>query len=249
MARSRSRGRSKITSFGFSPGRGLAGKYDIVARLGGGWEGEVYLVRERGTGIERAAKFFFPQRNPGNRTLNLYARRLHKLRDCRILIQYHTQETVTFRKRKVAFLVSDYVRGEILADFLRRQPGRRLDAFQALHLLHALAEGIEQIHDRREYHGDIHTDNVIVRRRGLGFEVKLVDMYYWGPQRRSLIQEDVLNLVRLFYDTLGGQAHYRQQPIEVKGIVRGLRRDLILSRFRTAGELRAHLETLPWQSR
>ena len=54
-----------ISSFDFQPGRSLAKKYEVLSKLGQGWEGEVYLLRETSTGIERAAKFFFPQRAIG----------------------------------------------------------------------------------------------------------------------------------------------------------------------------------------
>lgn len=77
-----------IEEFNLEPGRTLAGKYEVVSKLGEGWEGEVYLVEELGTGIARAAKLFFPQRNPNDRTARFYARKLHKLRQCPILIQY-----------------------------------------------------------------------------------------------------------------------------------------------------------------
>ena len=43
----------RIWSFNLHCGDCLAGKYQVVTLLGAGWEGEVYLVRERGTGIER----------------------------------------------------------------------------------------------------------------------------------------------------------------------------------------------------
>ena len=45
-----------IQTFDLAPGRTLARKYEVVSRLGGGWEGEVYRIREKSTGIERAAK-------------------------------------------------------------------------------------------------------------------------------------------------------------------------------------------------
>ncbi len=241
--------KNEIRSFALEEGTRLAGKYDVVALLGRGWEGEVYLVRERGTGIERSAKLFFPQRNPQNRVLRFYAKKLHKLRSCPILIQYHTQETIQFDGRAITFLVSDYVEGELLPAFLRRQPGGRLDAFQALHLLHGLARGIESIHNQREYHGDLHAGNVIIRRRGLGFAIKLVDMYHWGPPRAANIQEDVCDLIRLFYDSVGGKARYANQPPEVKAVCCGLKRSLIQAKFRSAGELRQYLETMPWWSR
>lgn len=236
-------------SFDLQPGRILARKFEVVRRLGSGWEGEVYLVRERATGIERAAKLFFPERNPRNRTLKLYARLLHKLRECPILVSYVTQESFRYHGEDVAILISEYVDGEILDEFLARQPGRRLDVFQGLHLLHALADGVSAVHAHNDYHGDLHAANVIVKRLGLGFEVRLLDLHRWPGTRAENIQEDVLNLVRLLHEVLGGARTYAKHPPEVKGIIRGLRRGLILERFRTAGDLALHLETMPWESR
>lgn len=235
--------------YGLAPGDVLAGKYRVCGRLGAGWEGEVYLVQELGTGVERSAKIFFPRRNPGNRAVRFYAKKLHKLRDCPILIQYHTQDRVDLGGGPTTILVSEYVEGELLSAFLRRQPGRRLAPFEAMHLLHALADGIEVIHDRGEYHGDLHEDNVLVRRRGLGFELKLVDMYSWGRPSAANIREDVHDMIVLFHAAVGGRRRYAGQPPEVKAICRGLRRDLIRERFRTAGQVRQYLETLDWESR
>ncbi|MGD8560250.1 MAG: protein kinase [Gammaproteobacteria bacterium] len=236
-----------IDSFNFQPGRVLANKYEVVSKLGEGWEGEVYLVREMLTNIERAAKFFFPQRNPNNKAFKFYAQKLHKLRHCPILIQYFTQDTITYRGVPITFLVSDYIEGELLSAFLDRQKGKRLSAFQALHLLHALAKGIETIHHMREYHGDLHTDNIIISRFGLSYELKLIDMYYWGAARYENIRHDVTSLIRVFYDALGGQKHYAKQPPEIKAIVCGLKGSLILKKFKTAGQLREYIETMQWE--
>jgi len=237
----------RIKRFDFPAGTVLLHKYEILAQLGRGWEGEVYLVKETSTGIERAAKFWYPQRNRRNRATRFYAKKLHKLRHCPILIQYHTQETIEVDDVPVRFLVSEFVEGELLSRFVARQTGRRMPVFQAMHLLYALAEGIESIHNLREYHGDLHDENVIVRRHGLAFDVKLVDMYHWGPASAENIQEDVVKLVRIFYDAIGGPKHYAKQPPEAKAICCGLRRDLILSKFRTAGQLRQYLETMTWE--
>lgn len=235
-----------LETFNLAPGRSLARKYEVVARLGTGWEGEVYKIRERSTGIERAAKFFFPQRNPKNRVLTWYAKKLHKLRHCPIIIQYQTQETITFRRQPVTFLVSEYVEGELLSAFLARQPGQRLSVFQALHLLYGLAAGIESIHQLREYHGDLHSDNVIVRRYGLGFNIKLVDMFRWEMPKRENIQDDVVDMVKIFHEAVGGAPRYARLPREAKAICCGLKRSLILKKFRTAGHLRRYLETMQW---
>jgi tRNA A-37 threonylcarbamoyl transferase component Bud32 len=237
----------RISSFKLSAGTLLAGKYEVVSRLGSGWEGEVYLVRECGTRIERTVKIFFPRRNLGNRALRFYARKLHKLRHCPVVIQYHTRDTFVFNGLPVSFLVSEFVEGELLSDFLKRQSGRRLNPFQAVHLLHALAVGIELIHNVGEYHGDLHTDNVIVLRHGLGFELKLLDMFSWGSPNAENIQHDVFDLIRIFYDALGGQRWYRRQPQEVKDICKGLKRSLIAREFRSAGQLCQYLEMMEWQ--
>jgi tRNA A-37 threonylcarbamoyl transferase component Bud32 len=236
----------RIDHFDFPPGTVLAEKYQVVAQLGTGWEGEVYILRECATGIERAGKFFFPHRNPRNRVANYYARKLHKLRNCPILIQYHTQGTITYQEAPIRLLVSEYVEGELLSHFLRRQPGGRISVFQGLHLLHALARGIEAIHDLHEYHGDLHEDNVIVRRFGLSFDLKLIDFFHWGRATPENIHDDVCDLIRIFYDAIGGQKHYAKHPPEVKAICCGLKRSLILKRFRNAAQLRQHLETMQW---
>jgi len=236
----------RIEAFDLRPGRAITQKYEVVDKLGEGWEGEVYQIRERNTGIERAAKLFYPQRNPRNKTARTYACKLHRLRHCPIIIQYHTEETIQYRGVPITVLVSEFVEGKLLSSFLKKQRGGRLSPFQAIHLLHALAVGMEAIHHLGEYHGDLHADNIIVSRYGLGFELKLLDMFHWSFPKRENIQGDVLDMIRLFYDALGGQRHYSKQPDAVKRICCGLKRSLILKRFRSSSHLREHLETMAW---
>ncbi len=238
-----------IDTFDFRPGRVLAGKYEVVGRLGAGWEGEVYLVRELATGIERAAKLFFPHRNERGKTAVFYAKKLHKLRQCPILIQYHTQEIITYRQIPITILVSEFVEGDLLSRYLARQPGKRLSPFEGLHLLHALASGVEPIHQLHDYHGDLHDDNIIIRRQGISYDVKLVDMFHWGAPKPENMRDDVCDLIRIFYDAIGGQKRYAKHPKEIKAVCCGLKRTLILKKFRTAGQLRAHLETIEWKSK
>ena len=235
-----------IDSFDLEPGRILARKYEIVSKLGAGWEGEVYRIRERTTGIERAAKLFYPQRNLRSKSFKFYARQLHKLRQCPIVIQYHTEERILFRRTPITVLVSEFVEGVMLSEFLKDQPGQRLHHYQALHLLHALIEGIECIHLSREYHGDLHSDNVMVSRYGLRFKLQLLDFFHWAAPKRESLQDDVCAVIRLFYDSLGGQRFYSKQPQAIKDICLGLKRSLILKRFPTATHLRIHIETMQW---
>ena len=236
-----------MESFNFPPGRILAKKYEVIDLLGAGWEGEVYRVREIRTDIERTAKFFFPQRNEKNKALLFYARKLHKLQHCPVVIQYHTQDQLTYQRQTVSFLISEFVEGDLLTNFLKWQPGKRLQPFTAIHLLYALAEGIEHIHALGEYHGDMHADNIIVQRFGLEFDLKLLDFYHWGASTKANRFDDVCDIIRIFYDALGGARTYAKQPPEVKDIICGLKRSLIQKKFSTAGDLKLHLETMEFE--
>ncbi|NNE44114.1 MAG: protein kinase [Gemmatimonadetes bacterium] len=235
-----------ITSFNFEPGRILAGKYEVLAALGAGIEGEVYLVEERETGIHRAAKFFFSDSTPGSKTIRAYAQKLHRLRECPIVMQFVTPETMAFRRQRVSFLVSEYVDGELLSEFVMRQRGKRLPPFEAVHLLHALASGMEFLHNANEYHGDLHWDNVIVQRFGLRFDLKLVDVHLHKGPRPKNIQDDVIDLIAIFHEVVGGRSQYAKQPPPVKDICCGLKHSLILKKYRNAGQLRQYLEEMTW---
>lgn len=236
-----------ISAFNFQPGRVVAKKYQVIRRIGKGYESEVYLLRELQTKIEKTGKFFYPDQNINNRALVRYAKKLHKLRHCPALIQYYTQDTIRFQKQDITFLVSEYVQGKILKDFLQDQPGKKLHAFQALHLLHSLASGMTPIHHDREYHGDLHHSNIIVHRSGLGFELKILDFYHWANSTRpENIQEDVYDMIKIFYDALGGAKHYSKQPQAVKEICCGLKRTLIRKKFKKAGHLKRAIENLQW---
>jgi tRNA A-37 threonylcarbamoyl transferase component Bud32 len=239
--------KTNIEKYNLQPGRTLARKYEVIELLGSGWEGEVYLVRELSTGIERTAKLFFPQRNHNNKSILFYAKKLHKLRHCPIVIHYNAQEMIQVKGHNVNFLISEYVEGELLSEFIKRQPGKRLTPFQGIHLLHALAAGLECIHAMGEYHGDLHMGNIIVQSFGLGFNLKLLDFFHWKAPSKENIRYDTVDMVRILYDALGGQKYYSSQPKEIKSIINGLKHGLILKKFNSAGKLRQFLEIMTWE--
>jgi serine/threonine protein kinase len=238
--------RKKIDSFDFPAGMEVSSKYKVVKKLGWGWEGEVYQIKETLTGIDRAAKFFYPHRNVGNKSARLYAQKLHKLRSCKILIQYLTQGKILFKEVPITYLVSEYVNGIPLDDFLARQKGKRLSPFQGLHLLHSLAKGLDEIHNLAEYHGDIHSGNIIVQRFGLGFDLKILDLFFWDDGKEENQIEDLIKLIGIFHESLGGAKYYNSLPKELKGIILGLKRSLISTKFKNLGQLKTHIENLSW---
>ncbi|MEZ5990573.1 MAG: protein kinase [Planctomycetota bacterium] len=241
---SRKRG---IDRFRLRAGQLLASRYEVVGFLGSGWEGEVYKVVERATGVSRAAKLFYPQRNERNKAASYYAKKLDSLKDCRLLIKYHHSEEFWFRGWKCTALISEYVEGVLLDKWIQSRRGKRLHECEALQLLYVLAKGLEEIHQRREYHGDLHSGNVFVQRRGIHIDAKLVDMFDWGRATRKNIREDVVDLVRTFHEMLGGTRTYRMHRPEIKAICCGLKRSLLAQRFPTAGHLRAHLDGFSWE--
>jgi len=240
---------ANIKRFHLEKGRILVGKYVVEELIGEGWEGEVYRVRERQTRIHRAAKLFYPERNPRNRTAARYARKLEKLRMCPIVAQYHHSESLTVRGVSVSCLISELVEGESISEFVARQPGRKMQPYEALHLLYSLVEGLECIHRANEYHGDLHADNVLVRQVGIRFRLKIFDFFYRGRASRKERQEDMIDAIRLFYDALGGRRHYARYPPEIKAVCCGLKHSLIRKRFPTSRKLREHLESFEWKPR
>ncbi len=238
----------KIASFELRPGRVVGGRYVVDSLLGAGWEGEVYRVVERRSGATRAAKLFFPHRNEGDRAVDFYARKLEQLRSCPIVISYHHHDVMQWRGHAVTVLISEYVEGVILQDLIESRPGKRLPEFEALCILYEMVAGLEQIHAKRDYHGDLHASNVLVQRQGVHFRIKLVDLFDWGRPSAGKARDDVIDAVRLLYDMLGGQKWYRTQRPEMKHIIGGLKRSVIAKRFPTARQLRDHLNRFEWGS-
>jgi hypothetical protein len=228
--------------FNLQPGQSFGSKYVIEAFLGGGVEGEVYKVRETRTKISRAAKLFYPWKNERDRAARAYARKLEHLRHCPLVIQYHNAETLLVRGTKVTCLLSDYVDGTLLAEYVGRRPGRRLLPFEALHILYTIVCGLEQIHAAGEYHGDLHDENVLIKPSGIFFDIKILDFFHWGRSVATHQKHDIVDAVRILYYMVGGPRAYRQQSPGIKSICLGMRRDLILKRFPTATRLRRHLE-------
>ena len=232
--------------YDLQPGKTLGRNYFIVEFLGSGWEGEVYKVEERRTGVLRAAKIFYEGRRLTNRQMQRYAKKLHRMRRCPIITQYHHRDIARVGRATVEILVSDLADGEMLSSFLRKQTRKRLTAFESLHLLHTLAVGMEPLHFLGEYHGDIHSDNILVKRIGIGFEVHLLDFFDLGRSTREKIQHDVIDLASLLYEVIGGQCGYSRAGTEIRQIVNGRKHSLIAKKFKTAGQLRIALENLEW---
>ena len=236
-------GSHRTKAFKLEPGQRIGDKYIVEAFIGGGMQGEVYKVIERATKIRRAAKLFYTRHNPRDRASRSYARKLDRLRHCSVVIQYHHAETLVIDGAKVTCLFSDFVEGVLLSDFVKSKPGGRLQPFEALHVIYPIVCGLEDIHAAKEYHGDLHLQNILVHPTGIFFDIKIVDFFDHGRTSRAHYQYDVQDVIRILYEITGGRRFYGRQPPTLKAICLGLRRDLIADRYPTARHLRTHLET------
>ena len=110
----------------------------------------------------------------------------------------------------------------------------------------SLAKGVEQLHDVNEYHGDLHTDNVMVQRAGLEFDLKVLDFFHLAAPRPENIQWDVCDMIQILHECLGGAKAYARQPEFIKELCCGLKHTLILKKYRNAGQLRKYIERMSW---
>lgn len=189
---------------------------------------------------------FFPHKNPGFKVSTRYALKLDKLKDSSIVVDYLSHDIVKLKNQKIACLICEYIEGELLGEFVLKQRGKRLGIFPAIHLLHSIVRGVEMIHLTGEYHGDLHVDNIIIKRFGLKFDLKIIDLHHWGDSKKDNRDEDIIKVIRIFYDILGGQTYYSKLPPSLKYIICGLKRNLILTRFKTISALKQHLENMDW---
>ena len=81
---------------------------------------------------------------------------------------------------------------------------------------------------------------------GLEFDLKIIDFHHWGDSKQANREEDIVKLVRIFYDILGGQKYYSSQPDSVKYIICGLKRSYILDRFKSINHLIYYIENMDW---
>jgi serine/threonine protein kinase len=232
--------------FNFKEGEVLLNKYKVLSLLGSGWEAEVYHVEEMATGIGRAIKVFYPKRNINNKVLNTYAKKLHRLKDCSLLIHYLTQEKIEIEGETVFFMVSDFVQSQTLQDFIKKQPKGFISQFEALHIINELAKGLEVIHLNKDYHGDLHSSNVLINRKGLGFDIKILDFHTQPGYKKDLIKDDTVDLIGVLYEMLGGVKRYKNLSPELKEIILGRKKTLILKKFPKVSDLRFYLENMTW---
>ena|GEM_PF-1239988 len=142
-------------------GRVLDGKYEILARLGAGGMGAVYLARRVLIGDEVALKVLHAKFVNDETLVERFRR------EARAAAQLHHPNVVTIHDygeargaEGFAYIVMELVRGESLRDLLRREV--KLDVRRAVSIMRDVCAGVAAAHRRGIVHRDIKPDNVIV---------------------------------------------------------------------------------------
>jgi Tol biopolymer transport system component len=150
------------------------GRYELIAALGKGGMGEVYLARDSTVGRDVAIKVLprelVADENRLSR-LRREARLLASLNHPNIAMLYGFEED-----HGVPFLVIEFVAGETLADRLRRGP---MSLRAAMDMALQIAAALTAAHERRVVHRDLKPSNVMLTSED---RVKLLD---FGVARRE----------------------------------------------------------------
>ena len=153
-------------------GRVIADRYLILARLGEGGMGRVYLAEHVKMNRQCAVKVMNPQLVNDHESLQRFAREASNA--ARIL---HSNVAAVFdygEADKIVYLVMEYVDGESLSAIIAREG--KLEPRRAVDLARQIADGLHAAHELGIVHRDLKPDNVIVAQSKSGREIpKVVD--------------------------------------------------------------------------
>jgi len=153
-------------------GRVIAERYLILAQLGEGGMGRVYLAEHVKMNRQCAIKVMNPSLIHDTESLQRFAREASSA--ARIL---HPNVAAVFdygEADKIVYLVMEFVDGEPLSTILARDGA--LDPRRAIDIARQIADGLYAAHELGIVHRDLKPDNVIVARNKSGKEIpKVVD--------------------------------------------------------------------------
>jgi serine/threonine protein kinase len=153
-------------------GRVIADRYLVLALLGEGGMGRVYLGEHVKMNRQCAIKVMSPTLVNDSESLQRFAREASNA--ARIL---HPNVAAVFdygESEKVIYLVMEYVDGESLSTILAREG--TLEPRRAIEIARQIADGLHAAHELGIVHRDLKPDNVIVAHSRSGREIpKVVD--------------------------------------------------------------------------
>jgi serine/threonine-protein kinase len=206
------------------------GKYQILANLGSGGFGTVFLARD--TWIDKKVAIKVPHRQTGEPEDLLQEPRLLAALDHPNIVGILTAEHLdgTF------FIVMEYVKGESLEAVLDRE--KSLDNARALNYAVQILKGVEHAHEAQILHRDLRPANVLISESGV---CKVADFGtsrllershattvigsppYMAPeafQGRAVLASDIYSVGVMLYQMLtGALPYFSPNPAQIERMV------------------------------
>ena len=145
-------------------GRGtiLAGRFEIIERLGKGGMGQVYRVEDKKVGAEIALKLINREISSDQKTI---VRFRNELKMTRIISHRNVCRMFDLGEAEGSFFITmEYVPGEDLKSFIKRS--RRLDAETAVRIAGQVCEGLAEAHRLGVVHRDLKPSNIMIDKEG-----------------------------------------------------------------------------------
>lgn len=221
---------SRVKSFKLRKGTGING-YTICERLGSGWEGEVYRVREDYSQGERVLKLFDPSQYR-SKHMTKYCPKLEKLSAIPGIIRfYHTGH---WEPRDCYYLVMEYVSGVPLQRAISRRP---LPLFKALRVVRDLLRVVRACHDSRCCVGDIHSDNIILATTDRPY---IIDVDLGSKLTRRTAADDRTAVCKLLYELTWNTGPY---PADLRHAL-PKRADALATKYNSTSSILSALDAL-----
>jgi serine/threonine-protein kinase len=208
------------------------GKYQVLANLGSGGFGTVFLAKD--VWIDKKVAIKVPHRQTGDFDDLIQEPRLLAALDHPNIVGIVTAERV----EGVFFIVMDYVKGESLEAVLDRE--KSLDTPRALAYAAQILKGVDHAHQAQILHRDLRPANVLVSESGL---VRVADFGtsrllekshattvigsppYMAPEQfqgKAVFASDVYSLGVSMYQMLTGDLPYQTpSPTDLERLMKG----------------------------
>ena len=192
----------------------INGRYLVQGRIGRGWEGITYLVRDRLDGRNKGLKFI-TNRKRQKAILN-QARVLVRLHHPNI-INYYTVDRYETPNESHYFLLVEYLEGPRLSQVIQRNFRRRdqPDLFYNLRVFYQICRSMAYVHDQRLLHDDLHSDNIILTGDHESPVPKLFD--FWGSRGANHTDRRAFDLKcagEVLFEMMTGHEGYRVEELE-----------------------------------
>ncbi|QUV81418.1 protein kinase [Chloracidobacterium sp. D] len=185
-------------------GQVLAGRYEVLSKLGEGGMGSVYAARHRTLGRVDAVKVLRPEAADADA-----GRRF--LREAKLAASINHPNAVVIHdfgqtESGVTFLAMEYIQGQSLTKLLQREGP--LPLARVVNIIRQVASALDAAHHLGVIHRDLKPDNIMVME---GDRVKVVD---FGIAKAVGGQESVVPMTQVGF--VVGTPHY-MSPEQVMG--------------------------------